>query len=125
MWARTTVRRIVTLPRDRRQALTFVSRLLQSCMAYQTPSLHLPVPLQTRCRIPAEYLGHEATGTVAGISSLGIIFHYIVILDTPHQFEGETHTAISVGGPQLMDETGAYAWRLTAQQAHDRALAEL
>lgn len=76
------------------------------------PLLHLPIMLGSRVRIPAVYLSKEVSGTVAGISSLGIMFHYIVILDEPHVFEDQTHAAISVVGTQLMNEAGSYEWRL-------------
>lgn len=52
------------------------------------------------------------TGTVAGIASIHVIFHYIVILDEPHVHDGETYTAITAIGSHLMDESGKYAWRL-------------
>lgn len=95
-------------------------------MSRLTPSMHLPVPMQSRCRVDAQYLGKEALGIVAGIASCHVVFHYIIILDEPHVDleSGETFTAISVLGPHLMDESGKYAWRLTAQEAHDRAAAE-
>jgi hypothetical protein len=95
-------------------------------MSRITPSLHLPVPLQTRCRVDAQYLGKEVTGVVGGIASCHVVFHYIVILDEPHvePESGETFTAISVLGSHLMDESGKYAWRLTPQEAYDRAVAE-
>jgi hypothetical protein len=76
------------------------------------PTLHRPVPLQTRVRIPQDYLGYEATGTVAGIASIHVVFQYIVILDTPHPSDYGVNTAITVGGPQLMNERGEYEWRL-------------
>lgn len=53
-------------------------------MTRLTPTLHKDVPLQTRVRVDAQYLGKEVTGTVAGIASIHVIFHYIVILDQPH-----------------------------------------
>jgi len=79
-----------------------------------TPSLHLPVPMQTRCRVDAQYLGKEVTGIVGGIATCHVMFHYIVILDEPYvePVTGETFTAISVLGPHLMDEGGRYAWRV-------------
>jgi hypothetical protein len=90
-----------------------------------TPTLHKDVPLQTRVRVDAQYLGKEVTGTVAGIASLHVVFQYIIILDAPHQHDGETYTAITALGSHLMNEEGVYAWRLTSQEAHDLALSEL
>lgn len=91
-----------------------------------TPTLHADVPLQTRVRVDAQYLGKEVTGIVAGIASLHVVFSYIIILDEPYQHEGETYTAIIAIGSHLMEHaTGKYAWRLTPQEAHDRAAAEL
>lgn len=76
------------------------------------PTLHLPVPLQTRVKIDPQYLNRESIGTVAGIAQLHVVFQYIVVLDEPFEFDGETHTAITVAGPHLMDLEGRYAWRL-------------
>lgn len=77
-----------------------------------TPTLHLPVPMQSRVIVPKGYLLEEATGTVAGVAMAHHIFSYIVILDKPIPFEGESISAITVGGSELMDEAGHYAWRL-------------
>ena len=77
-----------------------------------TPTLHQDVPLQTRVRVDAQYLGREVTGIVGGIASIHVVFQYIVILDEPHVHEGETYTAITALGSHLMDEAGVYRWRL-------------
>lgn len=77
-----------------------------------TPTLHKDIPLQTRVRIDKQYLGREVTGTVGGIASAHVIFHYIVVLDEPHIHDGEVYTAITVIGSHLMDEAGVYRWRL-------------
>lgn len=81
------------------------------------PTLHKPVPMQTRVQVPVEWLGpgrESYLGTVAGISSIHMLFYYIVILDCPLETEYGTQTAVSVVGTQLMDESGVYAWRLDA-----------
>lgn len=86
-----------------------------------TPTLHKDIPLQTRVRVDKMYLGHEASGIVAGIASLHVVFHYIVILDAPHVLDGETYTAITAIGSHLMDESGKYAWRLDEPEPVEEA----
>lgn len=83
----------------------------------QNPTLHKPVPMQTRIIVPRQYLGiHRATfgGRVVGIASCNIIFMYIVLLDEPLMLWDEVVNAIVVDGCNLMDEDGVYAWRLTS-----------
>jgi hypothetical protein len=58
------------------------------------------------------WLGKPATGTVVGIASMHVIFHYIILLDEPHFSEGEYHRAVVCGGPQLESEDGSYDWKL-------------
>jgi hypothetical protein len=45
-------------------------------------------------------------GTVYGISSEGVIFNYIVHLDSPVLVNGEMHLALSVPGTNLMGVDG-------------------
>lgn len=76
------------------------------------PTLHKPVPMGARVRIPRHYLGKEATGTVWGISMVHVVFVYIVILDDPYFGEhGETR-AVTCTGPELESEDGKTNWRL-------------
>lgn len=75
------------------------------------PTLHKPVPLQTRVRVHESYLGHEVRGTVAGIASQHVVFMYIIVLDEPHVFDGEAFTAITVVGSHLMNENGEFEWK--------------
>lgn len=74
--------------------------------------MHKDIPLQTRVIVDAQYLGKDVTGTVGGIASMHVVFHYIVVLDEPHVFEDETYTAISVIGSHLKNLDGEFAWRL-------------
>lgn len=49
-------------------------------------------------------LSGSLTGEIIGISSVGIIFHYIVLLDTPIQvpeFPGNSWKAVTVSGTEL------------------------
>lgn len=86
-----------------------VDTTLISC---HTPTLHKPVPMQTRVKIPIYYLGEQQTGTVAGIAFQHVVFAYIVILDEPFFYQAEFITAITVLGSELMDENGEFAWKL-------------
>lgn len=83
-------------------------------MSILTPTLHKPVPLQIRVKVPGIYIGDstsEATGRVVGIASMHVIFTYIVLLDkTVETAEGPTD-AVVVPGSELMNEEGVYAWR--------------
>jgi hypothetical protein len=80
------------------------------------PTLHKPVPLQTRVIVPVQYLGadkHNFKGIVAGIATVHVIFTYIILLDEPIVTNDGLTSAIIVDGPNLMDEDGVYAWRLS------------
>jgi hypothetical protein len=79
-----------------------------------TPTLHKPVPLQTKVKVPKTYTGgeDEATGRVVGIAMMHVIFTYIVLLDQPLQTEDGLTEAFTIPGSQLMDLDGNYAWRL-------------
>ena len=79
------------------------------------PTLHKPVPLQTQVIVPLHYLGPDREsyqGRVVGIASMHIIFTYIILLDVPVETEYGLTSAITVGGPELMNASGEYAWRL-------------
>jgi hypothetical protein len=87
-------------------------------MSALAPTLHKPVPLQTRVQIPESYLGPTATsftGRVVGIASMHVIFTYIVLLDQTLQTDEGPTDAVVVPGSDLMNEGGTYAWRLTTK----------
>lgn len=78
------------------------------------PTLHKPVPIGSRVKIP-DYFDKDKTprfGRVAGISSVHVIFSYIVILDKPLQTEFGLVDAIIVNGPELKSEDGMSDWKL-------------
>ena len=46
------------------------------------PTFHLPVPMNTRVIVPDYYFKNKnIAGTVVGVSSIGFIFTYIVLLE--------------------------------------------
>lgn len=75
------------------------------------PSLHKPIPMNSRVVVPAHYLGKGVSGRVVGISSMHVIFIYIVLLDVPIDSEYGRMEAISVSGSELNGEDGKH-WRL-------------
>ena len=78
-----------------------------------TPTLHKPIPMETRVRIPAGYITMAPLyGRVVGISSIHIVFGYIVLLDHPLDTEYGPQCAVVVNGPQLESEDGLTNWRL-------------
>lgn len=82
-------------------------------MKYE-PGLHKPVPLQTRVIVPEHYLGpnrESYAGRVVGISSLHVVFSYIVLLDSPIETEYGLTSALCIGGGELMNEKGETEWR--------------
>lgn len=80
------------------------------------PTMHKPVPMNSRVRIPTEYLGYPTTGTVVGIGAMHVIFLYIVLLDKPHASEHGEIRAMTVGGSQLESEDGLTNWRLSPDE---------
>lgn len=68
--------------------------------------------MNTRVRIPDSYLGRKAFGTVVGVSSMHVIFHYIILLDEPFQAEFGEIRALTVIGSELTSEDGSQDWRL-------------
>lgn len=76
------------------------------------PTLHYPVPMNTRVRIPDSYLNRKSFGTVVGVSSSHIVFLYIVLLDEPFQADFGEIRALSVIGSELVSEDGLTDWRL-------------
>lgn len=81
-------------------------------LAPREPSLHKSVPIGARVRVPSHYLGHAAVGTVVGISSVHIIFFYIVLMDEPFPSEYGECRALTVSGSELDSEDGKTNWRL-------------
>ena len=51
-------------------------------MSYQ-PTLHHPVPMGARVKVPAIYDTPPQEGTVVGVASMYISFTYIILLDNP------------------------------------------
>lgn len=76
------------------------------------PTLHKPVPLESRVRLPFHYFGKEVKGTVVGISSMHVIFVYIVLLDEAQDSEFGKVRAVAVPGAELESEDGSTNWRL-------------
>lgn len=75
------------------------------------PHLHGEVPLGTQVRIPKGPISDkDRTGVVEGISSVGIAFTYIVLLDPGSEAEHEygVHRAVVVPGTYLRRMDGSY-----------------
>ncbi len=83
------------------------------------PTLHKPVPMNSRVALPEEWLGRHATGTVVGIASIHVVFQYIVLLDTPIVSEYGEQKAVVCGGPQLTCLETGKSWRFSSDD--DRA----
>lgn len=80
-------------------------------MKYE-PALHKPVPMNSRVRLPLQWTVREAKGTVVGISSMHVIFIYIVLLDEAIETEYGTCKAMACPGSELESEDGLTNWRL-------------
>lgn len=86
------------------------------------PTLHLPIPLETRVRVIRNFFGPSTVtgkredkfvGTVVGIATIHVIFTYIVLLDTPSEDpDFGLCRAIVVQGTGLESEDGTRNWRL-------------
>ena len=78
------------------------------------PTLHNPVPMESCVSIPKYYSnsGERILGTVVGISSMHVIFQYIVLLDEPLKTPEGTVRAVVVNGPELVGEDGNKNWRI-------------
>ena len=71
------------------------------------PTLHKPVPMDTRVVIPAGYCSLAAVqGTVVGISCLHVIFGYIVLLDEAITTDYGEQRAVIVYGSQIETPDG-------------------
>lgn len=75
------------------------------------PTLHKPIPMESRVVVPASYCGEPRRGTVVGVAACHVIFWYIVLLDEPHEAPFGAVRAISVPGCEL-DGEGGGDWRL-------------
>ncbi len=89
------------------------------------PTLHRPVPMNTRVRLPEEWLGKPAIGTVVGIANIHVVFQYIVLLDTPVVSEFGEQSAVVCGGPQLESEDGSQNWRFDDAETRSAYLKEI
>ena len=67
------------------------------------PTLHKPIPMEARVIVPHI----DRVGTVVGISSMHVVFTYIVLLDEPW----EDQRAVVAHGPLLEGEDGSN-WRI-------------
>lgn len=73
------------------------------------PTLHKPIPLQTR--VTVEVYGKQHLGTIGGIASMHVIFTYIVVLDEPYEDPDYGLTsAIVIHGPMCRGLNGEH-WR--------------
>lgn len=81
------------------------------------PTMHKPVPMGTRVRRPLDRgTGYpHFVGTVVGIASCHVIYHYIVVIDQPIDVDNEMHSTISVPGTLLDSEDGVKNWLLPVQ----------
>lgn len=76
------------------------------------PTLHKPVPLGTRVRVSADFGSYSSlTGVVVGISSIHVIFQYIVLLDTIVESEYGQMRAAAIPGTHLETENGQENFR--------------
>lgn len=83
-------------------------------MSTYQPTLHKPIPMGTRVRVPAGFCSVDPVlGRVAGISMIHVVFGYIVILDTPIETEYGIQEAVSVTGSALESEDGKANWRIS------------
>ena len=79
-----------------------------------TPTLHKPIPMGSAVRSMEGCGLPQFTGTVVGISSQHVIFHYIISLDSPIVVEGEEHLAVTAPGTLLESLDRSSNWRLEA-----------
>lgn len=91
------------------------------------PTLHKPVPMNTNVRIPEGWFGHSVTGRVVGVSTMHVIFHYIVLLDKPYDDNDfGVIQAVTVSGPDLESADGLTNWRFTlGSPEHNKYLEEV
>ena len=79
------------------------------------PTMHKPVPINSRVKIPNYYSKDKNKnffGTVVGISSMHVIFTYIVLLDEFLESEFGDLKAVVVHGTELESEDGLTNWKI-------------
>lgn len=89
------------------------------------PTLHKPVPMNTRVALPEEWLGRHVTGTVVGIASIHVVFQYIVLLDSPIVSEYGEQKAVVCGGPQLTCLKTGGDWRFVDDEDRNYYLKQI
>lgn len=94
------------------------------------PTLHKPVPMNSRVRLPLEWcpgpaVGIPAKGTVVGIASVHVVFQYIVLLDTPIISEYGQQRAVVCGGPQLTCLETGKDWRFSSDDDRNQYLKQI
>lgn len=84
----------------------------------QYPTLHKPVPMGAKVRLPQEWFGKTVTGEVVGVASIHVLYTYIILLDDPITNEIGVQRACVCPGPQLEGLDGTN-WRFVdeAEQA--------
>lgn len=81
---------------------------------HYTPTLHNPIPMGTKVKIPDHYLKEKGvTGVVAGISSIHVIFIYTVILDREVSSTYGNIRVLCVPGTELEGLDGEN-WRIAS-----------
>lgn len=108
----------VTLPKKFGPGVRLSMELDESVISALTPSMHKPVPMGARVKIPPYYFNadKEIWGTVEGVSWKHVIFIYIVVLDERIETDDlGSIKAVTVSGPELEGEDGLH-WRVDAQE---------
>jgi hypothetical protein len=77
-----------------------------------TPTLHKPVPIGSKVRVEDTSI----TGEVVGISSMHVIFQYIILLDNPIEDEYGIHKAIVYPG-SLLEALDGSNWKIDFNKA--------
>lgn len=75
--------------------------------AYE-PGLHKPVPMGTRVKVGRPYVDSERLGTVVGVSSVHVVFGYIVLLDEAIPTDYGPARAIVMNGPEIETPEGVH-----------------
>jgi hypothetical protein len=75
------------------------------------PTLHKPIPLGSKVRVVTQPGDPVLTGEVVGISSLYVIFNYIILLDEPVRDGYGTHRAVCYPGT-LLEGLDGTSWKL-------------
>lgn len=102
-------------------------------VSWPKPTLHRPIPLGTRVRLPDTYVGPDVFGTVTGISTCHVVFFYIVTLDEAvHDARYDVGdvpgmiSTVTVLGTELTAEDGSQPWGFAqGSEEHIEYLAEI